>query len=38
MIPSELASRFHEGLKDYMGMLYPIMALVLMDSLHNFLL
>ena len=37
MIPSVLASRFREGLKDYMETSYPITSPIFRDSLHDFL-
>lgn len=37
MIPSVLASRFREGLKDYMETSYPITSPVFEGSLHRFL-
>ena len=37
MIPSVLASRFREGLKDYMETSFPITSPVFSDSLHDFL-
>ena len=37
MIPSVLASRFREGLKDYMETSYPITSPLFEDSLHEFL-
>ena len=37
MIPSVLASRFREGLKDYMETSYPITSPIFKDSLHDFL-
>jgi len=37
MIPSVLASRFREGLKDYMETSYPITSPIFEDSLHDFL-
>lgn len=37
MIPSVLASRFREGLKDYMETSYPITSPIFENSLHRFL-